>query len=311
MRIVVLGAGATGSVFGARLCAAGESVVLVGRPEHVRAIHASGLTVEGVGAGTFRPDTVVELPAGTTADAVLVTVKSFDLAGAVTALARVVAPTPTVLLGNGLGLEEVARAAASHAGWAEPERWIVRGVHTVPATLLGPGRVRAAGTGEVVLPDPLPEPLELFDGLFRKAGVPVRRSSAFEKELWRKAVVNAAVNPVTALHGVANGRLLEPPLRTEADRLLAEAVEVAWAAGIDLPLAEARSDLDRVLRSTAENRSSMLQDLDRGRPTEVDAISGEILRQGSSWGLDLPATRRVVEALRARAASPSSEGKSS
>ncbi len=311
MRIVVLGAGATGSLFGARLSAAGEQVLLVGRPAHVEAVLTGGLVIEGVGAGTHRLDASAELAPGSVADAVLVTVKSFDLASAVASLARAVAPTPTVLLGNGLGLDEVARAAAADAGWAEPERWIVRAVHTVPATLLGPGRVRASGSGEVVLPDPLPEPLELLDGLFRRAGVPVRRSSTFDRELWRKAVVNAAVNPVTALHGVPNGRLLEPALHAEADRLLAEAVEVAWGEGVDLPLSEARADLDRIVRATAENRSSMLQDLDRGRPTEVEAISGEILRRGASLDLELPATRHAVEALRARGGPAPEAGKPS
>jgi 2-dehydropantoate 2-reductase len=113
-------------------------------------------------------------------------------------------------------------------------------------------------------------------------------------------VVNAAVNPVTALHGVANGRLLEPPYRDEALRLLDEAARTARAAGVAITDAEARIDLDRILGATSENRSSMLQDLDRGRPTEVDAILGEILRVGERHGLDLPATRAALAAIRER-----------
>ena len=301
--VVVFGAGAVGSLFAARLVSAGEAVLLVGRPAHVAAIRADGLTVEGISPGTFRPEAVTELAPGTRAEAVLLTVKSFDLATAAGLLGRAVVPAPTALLVNGLGMEEVARHALRDAGWARPEVSLVRGVHTVPATLLGPGRVRANGTGEVVLPDPAlaggaEAAVEALVGLFSRGGFRVRTSPAFELELWRKAAVNAAINPVTALRGVKNGALAEGPAREEAELLLSEAVTVARRSGIDLTVEMALADLDRVVRATAENRSSMLQDIERGRPTELDAISGEILRRGRAYGLILPATARVIDGVR-------------
>jgi len=297
--VVVLGAGAVGSLFGARLAAAGASVLLIGRPAHVAAIRTEGLTVEGVDPGTFRVDAATELPPGTASRAVLVTVKSFDLASAAGELGHALRPTPTALLGNGLGIEEAASRAVRDAGWAHPEAVLVRGVHTIPATLLGPGRVRASGRGEVVFPSPTPSAagsgaIEALVGLFRDAGVPVRTSSTFDRELWRKAVVNAAINPVTAVRGVLNGALARGPARKEAEALLAEAVAVARAEGVDLTLETALADLERVVQQTAENRSSMLQDVERGRPTELEAISGEILRRGGRLGLQLPATERAV-----------------
>jgi 2-dehydropantoate 2-reductase len=307
LRVIVLGAGAVGSLFGARLAAAGETVVLVGRKDHVDAIRSAGLVVEGVGPGTFHLEATTTLAPGSRAEAVLVTVKSFDLAGAAAELGRAVGPTPTALLGNGLGLEEVAARALREAGWTRPEASLVRAVHTVPATLLGPGRVRASGTGEVVLPEPAEagaaaEVVRRMAGLFARAGVPVRTSRTFELELWRKVVVNAAINPVTALRGVPNGALVAGPARDEAVRLITEAVEVARAAGVDLALGSALADLDRVIRATAENRSSMLQDLERGRPTEIEAISGALLRRGHALGLDLSATEKVVDQVRRAAA---------
>jgi 2-dehydropantoate 2-reductase len=301
--IVVFGAGAVGSLFAARLVSAGEKVLLVGRPAHVAAIRADGLTVEGVDPGTFRPEAVTELAPGTRAEAALLTVKSFDLATAAGLLGRALAPAPTALLANGLGLEEVARHALRGAGWARPETVLVRGVHTVPATLLGPGKVRASGTGEVVLPDPTlageaTAAVEAFVDLFTRGGFRVRTSRAFELELWRKAAVNAAINPVTALRGVRNGALAEGPARAAAELLLSEAVAVARRSGVDLGMDMALADLARVVRATAENRSSMLQDIERGRPTEMDAISGEILRRGRACGLSLPATARAIDGVR-------------
>lgn len=303
--VVVLGAGATGSLFGARLAAAGLRVTLVGRPEHVRAIREGGLRLEGVGRGTYRVDAAGELPS--TADAVLVTVKSFDLAAAARALGQRLSPTPSVLLGNGLGIEETAARAAQAAGWPRPEASLVRAVHTVPATWVGPGVVRATGTGEIVFPEPehagpAAEAARVGIDLFRRAGFVVRTSPVFGREVWRKAIVNAAINPVTALRGVLNGALAVGPARAEAETLLREALAVARSEGVDLPEEEVVRDLERVVRATAENRSSMLQDLDRGRPTEVDAISGEIVRRGYRHGVAVPATERVLREMERRRA---------
>ncbi len=303
--VVVLGAGAVGSLFGARLASAGVEVLLVGRPDHVAAIRASGLRVEGTDPGTFAIPAATAVPTGELVPAVLVTVKSFDLAAACAELARALPPTPTALLGNGLGIEATASEALRAGGWTDPERYLVRAVTTVPATWLGPGRIRASGTGEVVLPGatgPAAGAVQRLAELLGRGAWTLRTTSDLAMELWRKVAVNAAINPVTALHGIPNGALAEGSPRAEALALLDEAVAVARASGHGLEPATARADFDRVVRATAENRSSMLQDLERGRPTEIDAISGEILRRGAAAGLTLPATRRAVEAIRRAAA---------
>jgi 2-dehydropantoate 2-reductase len=308
VKVVVVGAGAVGSLFGARLFAAGHSVALVGRPDHVAAIREHGLRVRNGTEEVFRVPARTELSAGEGADAVLLTVKTFDLPSASAALARAFRrPAPILLPQNGLNVESLARPALAAGGWLRPADWTVRAVHSVPVTWVAPGVVREAGTGEILLPDPemvgpLRARVECFLGLFRDAGFSVRTVRDFEREVWRKALVNAAINPVSAARSVPNGRLLEGTERMEALRLLREALSVARAAGFDFSEEEAVRDFERVARSTAQNRSSMLQDLDRGRPTEIEAISGEILRIGAVHGLDLPATRAIVEEIRRRSA---------
>ncbi len=307
MRIVVLGAGAVGSLFGARLARAGHSVLLVGRADHVARIRSSGLIVRDHGEEIYRVEARVALPPGAAADAAFLAVKTFDLERAATALARAhPTPVPTLLAQNGLGVEALAHPALAAGGWAEPERWTVRAVHSVPATWIGPGVVREAGSGEVLFPEPGPprdgaDPARTWRALLEEAGFAVRVVPQFEREVWRKALVNAAINPVTALRGVPNGALLEGAAHTEALTLLAEARVAAGAAGFRFSEAEAVRDFERIARATASNRSSMLQDLDRGRPTEIDAISGEILRVAGSHGIDLPATRAAHDAIRRRA----------
>jgi 2-dehydropantoate 2-reductase len=312
VHVLVVGAGAIGGVLGARLSDAGVTVTLVGRPGPVRAIREHGLVVEGVGATVVRPQAEESVGAGSDADVYLVAVKTFDLDAALSALAAARPPRPTLLVQNGLGVEAVALEALGAGGWREPARYLVRAVQSVPATALGPGRVRATGVGEIVLPDPAragpaAAAVRTVTELLRATTVPVRVTGDFEREVWRKLLVNAAINPVTAIHGVVNGAVLDEPLRTEALVLLEEARLVAGRAGVAFAREEAIAEFERVARATATNRSSMLQDVERGRPTEIDAISGELVRRGRAVGVALPATdaaREAVVALAGRRPQP-------
>ena len=303
MKVLVFGAGATGSLLGARLHAAGFSVHLVGRPDHVRAIRTDGLSVEGLDGSPFRIPATEKVPEGSRFDRILFTVKAPDIEAGAQALGQsLVHPAPLLAVQNGLGIQTRTQRALRAAGWAYSEKWVTRGIQILGATLLGPGRVRRASpTEEIVLGTPGPDgALNGFDALLRIAGIDVRLARSIDEEEWRKAMVNAAVNPITADHSVPNGRLVDDPLRGQALALLEEARTVAAASGFPFPREQAEQEFFRVVRGSASNRSSMLQDLDRGRPTEIDAISGEILRRGASLGLALPNTRRIVARIEAR-----------
>ena len=305
MRVVVFGAGAIGSLLGARLVAAGHEVVMVGRPAAAERIRTSGLVATGRTEGTFRPAATASLAAPTTTELVLLTVKAGDVREAGRQIASAIRPpVPVVALQNGLGIEEVLARGLSDGGWPGAERWVVRAINSYGATLVAPCRVHHAGDGEILLPSTdgaaPPGTIDRIDRLLRDGGFAVRRVTDLPRELWRKALVNAAVNPVTAQHGVANGDLLRDPLRGQAENLLKEALATARLEGQVFSDEEADRDLWRVVRATAENRSSMLQDLDRGRPTEIDEISGSILRAAQRHGLDLPHTRRAIEWVRRR-----------
>jgi 2-dehydropantoate 2-reductase len=317
VKILVVGAGAVGSLFGARFAGAGFSVQLLGRPEHMAAIRAHGLRVEGTAPGQFHPDALDDLSSADTPDAVVLAVKTFDLAAAASALGvRFLHLHPTLLPQNGLDIELLVDGPLRAALGVDPSPWLVRAVNTVPATLVTAGIVRQAGEGELVLRDPdLPGPssasARLFREIFTRAGIRVRVVPDLGRELWRKALVNAAINPVTALHRVPNGRLLLSPYRDEAHALLREAQQAAALAGFTFSVTEADGDLDRVVRATAENRSSMLQDRDRRRSTEIESISGVILRTAAAYGVDLPATRAVIKRLTGNDAAASGRAQSS
>lgn len=302
MRILVIGAGAIGSLFGALLSAAGNEVTLVARAPHVAAIARDGMRLEGRTTGTFRISASTEIPASARTELALLTVKTPDLEIATTMLGRsALTPIPAVALQNGLGVETTVERALTAAGWPDARAWIVRGINSIPATLVRPGVVRHAGEGEVLLSDfSSGRHAEGISEAFRAAGIPTRVDTDRERTVWRKVLVNAAINPVTADHGIPNGRLLLDPYRGQALQLLDEALSVAQAEGIRFTDVDAQRELWRVVRATAENRSSMLQDLDRGRKTEIDAISGTLLQRGKARGLSLPATDRIVQRIHAK-----------
>jgi 2-dehydropantoate 2-reductase len=177
-----------------------------------------------------------------------------------------------VSLQNGLGNLEALEAVLG------PNRATV-GVTTAGATLLGPAHVRAGGQGSVHLGEDVR--LGPLKAALSAAGLDVDTTDDLQALMWGKLAVNAGINPLSALLGVPNGGLLERPAALEVlSEAVNEVVRVAKARGVQLQLQEpVQATLD-VARRTAGNRSSMLQDLERGAPTEIDAISGAVSREG-------------------------------
>ena len=214
----------------------------------------------------------------------LVLVKAWQTRRAAAQLETILAPNGLALtLQNGLGNREIL---ASRLG---PRR-VAAGVTTLGASLLGPGRVRLAGEGPVTL-----EPhanLGMIEHILRRAGFNVEVAADLQALQWGKLVINAAINPLTAVLGVKNGELVA---RAEARELLGtlarEAAAVAAAQGIELPYGDPVSAAEHVALRTAQNTSSMLQDIRRGAPTEVDQISGAVVRLGSQVGVPTPFNR--------------------
>jgi 2-dehydropantoate 2-reductase len=299
MKIGIIGAGAMGSLYGGKLAAAGAEVVLydISRP-HVEAVNASGLAILELADGK---ENVVRLKATVVpgdlsdADVLLVFVKSSATAAAARQFAGLAKPDAIVVtLQNGLGNEQILREAFGAERTAA-------GVTSQGATFLGPGRVRHAGTGptHLCMPDnsklaPLVEALE-------RAGFETHVEKSIDSLVWSKLVINVGINALTALTGLPNGRLLDfPQLRALMADLVSEAVNVAAARGVGLTYAEPLAMVYTVAEKTGRNRSSMLQDFDHKRPSEIDFINGAIVREAEGLGIEVPVNRtvtRVVQAL--------------
>jgi len=285
------------SYFGARLARSGRiAVTLAGTwREALDAVAERGVRVEDAdGSWSARP-AAAALPDAPPADLALVLVKSHQTGGVAPAVRRVVRGAGiAVSLQNGLGNREILEAALG------PGRVIV-GATMAGATLLGPGHVRGY-VADVRLARDSAGAAEEVAALFRRAGLRTELATGAEALVWRKLAINCAINPLSALLGVPNGALLEiPERRALLEAAAREAGTVASALGIDLGDDPARAAVD-VARLTAGNRSSMLQDLDRGAPTEVEAINGAVVREGKRLGVPTPVNRKLLDDIRAREA---------
>lgn len=292
MNIAMIGAGAMGSLFGALLAEAGEAVRLLDiRKDHVDAINADGLTIERDGARR-----VVRLAATTdpadfdAVDLAFVFVKSTQTADAAEIAARLTGPGRLVLtLQNGMGNTDVLARAI------DPAR-IVAGTTAHGATFLEPGVIRHAGVGDTVI-GPCGgarlDGAEKIAATFNRAGIATRVVDDVIEVLWAKLFINVGINAITALSGIRNGELLDMAVTRQLCRdAVNEAVAVARAHGI----AVAGDPVAKVLKiasATGPNRSSMGQDVDRRRPTEIAAINGFIVREAATVGIPAPVNRTL------------------
>lgn len=301
MKIRILGTGAMACWLGALVARTGASVTLVGSwPAALARLRSRGIAFESPGLrfeASVLAQAVGETPAP--ADVCVLLAKATQTAHlAGLAWQGLSAPPLVLCLQNGLGAGPVLDAAGGARS--------ATGVTTVGALLLGPGHVQASGLGQVALgwsgPDAPAQAsntrLVAFAELLNRARIDARLVADIDVHVWRKLVANCAINAPAALHGVPNGALLE---RAELRALLVaaarEAAQVALACGVDLahdPVELATS----VVQETAGNRCSMLQDLERGVPTEVEAIYGRAIDLARAQGVATPTLVALHDAVR-------------
>lgn len=292
--MLIVGSGAMACLFAARLAKAGIRVRMLGTwAAGLEALQRGGVCLDIDGRMRCYPVAAgADLSPCAGAELALVLVKSWQTERAAQQLAEVLSPDGLALtLQNGLDGRETL---AGDLGWERA----AAGITTLGATLTAPGRVRPTDGGEIILgAHPRLKPLL---GLLNQAGLPVRVQPDLHSLLWGKLLVNAAINPLTALLRVPNGALLEmPPARRLLVALAREGEAVARAAGVRLPYDDALSEVERVIRHTAGNQSSMLQDVLRGAPTEIDAITGALLREARRHGVHVRANQAVYRMLKA------------
>jgi 2-dehydropantoate 2-reductase len=293
-KIAVMGAGAVGCFYGAMLARAGGDVTLIGRPRHVDAVNAHGLTLEMRGTREqIAMPASVDPAAVKDARLVLFCVKSTATDEAARAIAPHLAPDAVVLaLQN--GVDNVERLGAA---MAQP---VIPAVVYVGCAMAGPGHVQHNGRGDLVIgadgpgTPALAARLDEIATAFGAAGVPVRISDNVIGELWVKLAINCAYNALSALTRGRYGFLIEKP---QARRLMRDVVEeieaLAAAKGVRIPDAALLQTVYAVAAGMPVQTSSTEQDIARGQPTEIDHLNGYVAREGEARGLATPVNRTL------------------
>lgn len=286
MKVAVIGPGAMGCLFAARLMDSGAKVYLVDhRAERAAKLEKSGITLETPEKNIVQhPVVVTQAPTGL--DLIIVLVKAHA-----TSNLRFPPDTPVLTLQNGLGNVETLCSILGSAR-------LLAGTTSEAATLLADGHVRHVADGKTLFGAWTSAPVEKALSLLQAAGFDAGVTEAPGQMIWEKVAINAGINPLTAILNVPNGRLLElSDIRQLMRDLVVEAAKVASTEGyrFDHSLVEMAEEM---CTNTAENVSSMLQDIRSGRQTEIDAISGEILRRAQLASLPTPRTRVIWQLVR-------------
>ncbi len=298
--VVVLGAGAMGCLFGARLARGGHRVVLVDvRADQLDAINANGLTLEADdGVAMVRPRACRPEEAREVARLVIVFTKAFHSAAALAAARAVIGPDTWLLsLQNGLGHVEVMRAHADDAH-------IIVGTTTFPADLVGPGRVRTHGSGQLrimAVAGGVSERLRALAAAFGGCGLDTEIEPDVFVSIWEKLAFNCAMNALAAVSGLTVGGMGSTAEgRAIVDRVVGEVVAVARRKGIAAELSRVRDVVAMAFREHGDHKPSMLQDLLAGRPTEIDFINGAVVREAAGLGMSVPTTETLCDLVRLR-----------
>ena len=319
-KVLIYGAGAIGSFFGYLLSELGtlggarsaaedeggaerseggarpavEEVALLGRPGHIERIRARGLEVtlaEGesplsirfthafAGLGEFAESDFVP-------EVVIVTVKTHSLPGVAKEiresglLAGKLSDSRFILLMNGMGNRE---------RFDLPDNPVYEAITSVGVVFSGDGWIELKGRGKTVFEAGIGEDLERFIGSrLAEKGFLAEFAPDFRRQQWMKLFANAVINPITALTREKNGIVLSPHLAPVVERIVRECVAVARAEGERFDELAVLDFVRAVAENTAANTSSMLQDVLRGRETEIDAINGFVIDRARRHGKEAP-----------------------
>ncbi|KYK25835.1 ketopantoate reductase [Thermoplasmatales archaeon SG8-52-1] len=296
MNIIIMGAGAIGSFFGA-LLNKNNNVILIGKKPHISAIKKSGLVIEGKTnlklkiSAEFSVDSITFKP-----DLIFLTVKSYDTEMAISQLLDIINEN-TIVISMQNGLDNIDKIKE----YINEEKIIV-GVTTHGAFFSKPGIIKHTGIGTTILGEldgNITKRIGEIVNLFNNAGIKTSVSKNIIKEIWIKAIVNSSINPLTAFFQCKNGYLLKNPiLENLVEKICKESTEIANNEGLNLSYIEMINKTKEVIKDTSENHSSMLQSILHGKKTEIESINGRLVEIGLKYNINPLINKLLIYTIR-------------
>jgi len=304
MKFLILGAGALGTAFGGMLATAGHDVTLIGREKHMKPIREHGLRISGIWGShvikNVRAMSELNANCEPDTDVVLLATKSFDTENAMQELQPLIADNSVVIsLQNGIGNEEII---SRYVG----EEHTMGGMVITGFVTLHPGEVEvtvsAATTKIGELNNKITPRLRKIVAIFNEAGIPSDAVDNIRMHVWAKALYSAALNPLSAIFRVEYGKLSNPHSFAIIEALIHEAFKVAEAEKVELFWERAEEYLDYLRREqipqTEKHRSSMLNDIERGKKTEIDFLNGVFVDLGKRHNIPTIVNETIVREIK-------------
>ena len=286
MKIIVLGAGSIGSLVGALLSKEND-VLLIGRQAHVDKINKNGLEISGCINKNFKVKAKTKINKIGNGTLIILTTKAVDNEKTLNEIKDLIKDDTIILcLQNGLGNEDLIRDIVNCK--------VIRGITTSGAMFIESGKVKCSNIGDVYLEDS--EISKDVCDILNKAGLKTEISKDIKKQIWKKLIVNCAVNPLTAILKVKNGELLK--VQDLVRLIINESVMVSEEEGFGFNENKVFEMVINVIKDSAENQSSMLQDVLRGKKTEINFLNGKIVELAEKHKVDVPINKTLVRMVK-------------
>lgn len=286
MKIIILGAGGIGSLVGALLSKEND-VLLVGRKEHVDKINKNGLQITGCINENFKIRAETKIKNIEKNTLIILTTKVSDTEKAINDIKDLIKNDTIILcMQNGLGSEEIVKQIVKCR--------VLRAITTAGTTFLEAGKIQCTNIGNIYLEDS--KISKNLDEIFNKSGLKSEIAKNFKERVWIKLTVNCVMNTLTAIFKVKNGELLKVPELIKS--VINEIVLVAKKEGLNFNNEKMYNMVIEILKKSAENKSSMFQDILRGRKTEIDYLNSKIVELGKKYNIKTPVNETLVHIIK-------------
>lgn len=298
MKIVIVGAGAMGCLFAAFLTKSKEEIWLLDKnKEKTAEINEKGIYLQGV-SGSWQAKVKITSNAIEIgkSDLILICVKSFNTKQAIEQIKPILKEDTKILtLQNGIGNVEIISEIVG-------EEKVIAGITSQGATLIDTGKIQHAGSGETiigVIDGKTPVELRSIREIFNKVGLETKMSRDIKSLIWSKLIINVGINALAAITRLPNGKLTEYEGTKRILRdAVTEATRIVKRKRIKLIFDDPLAKVEAVCESTANNHSSMLQDILRKKRTEIDYINGVIVRLGQEMGINVPTNKLLLDLVK-------------
>ena len=286
MKIIILGAGGIGSLVGCLLSRENE-VLLVGKEAHVNEINKNGLKIKGFINENFKVKAETKIDNIDDDTLIVLATKAIDNKKTLNEIKHLIKKNNIILcLQNGFGNEDEIKEIVDCE--------VIRAIITAGTTFLEPGNVNCSNLGNVFLENS--KSSNKIVEAMEKTGIKTEISEDIKDKIWTKLIVSSVMNTLTAIFKVKNGELSRCPELVKS--IIDEAVSVANKEGLSYNKDEMLERVNEIIQASGENKSSMYQDILKGRKTDHDYMNNAIVRLGKKQGIECPVNESIVAMIK-------------